>query len=99
MAKGAVEEMRKEGVKAGLFRPISLWPFPIDLLLGLLPRARGILVVEAGNGPLEDELRLALSHAGVHTPPPVTNLRRFGGILPQQQEVVDKLSSLVEVKS
>jgi pyruvate/2-oxoacid:ferredoxin oxidoreductase alpha subunit len=99
MAKGAVEEMRKEGVKAGLFRPISLWPFPIDLLLGLLPRARGILVVEAGNGPLEDELRLALSHAGVHTPPPITNLRRFGGILPQQQEVVDKLSSLVEVKS
>ncbi|MGB6334602.1 MAG: 3-methyl-2-oxobutanoate dehydrogenase subunit VorB [Thermoanaerobaculia bacterium] len=99
MAKGAVEEMRKAGVKAGLFRPISLWPFPIDSLLGLLPRARGILVVEAGNGQLEDELRIALSYAGVHNPPPITNIRRFGGILPQQQEIVDNLSSQVEVKS
>jgi pyruvate/2-oxoacid:ferredoxin oxidoreductase alpha subunit/NAD-dependent dihydropyrimidine dehydrogenase PreA subunit len=99
MAKGAVEEMREAGVKAGLFRPISLWPFPIELLLGLLPKARGILVVEAGNGPLEDELRIALSYAGVHDPPPITNIRRFGGILPQQQEIVDKLSVLVEVKS
>jgi pyruvate/2-oxoacid:ferredoxin oxidoreductase alpha subunit len=99
MAKGAVEEMRKAGIKAGLFRPITLWPFPIDSLLGLLPRARGILVVEAGNGQLEDELRIALSYAGVNTPPPITNIRRFGGILPQQQEIVDNLSSLVEVKS
>jgi pyruvate/2-oxoacid:ferredoxin oxidoreductase alpha subunit/NAD-dependent dihydropyrimidine dehydrogenase PreA subunit len=99
MAKGAVEEMRKAGVKAGLFRPITLWPFPIDALLGLLPRAHGILVVEAGNGQLEDELRIALSYAAVHTPPPITNIRRFGGILPQQQEIVDRLTTLVEVKS
>jgi pyruvate/2-oxoacid:ferredoxin oxidoreductase alpha subunit len=99
MAKGAVEEMRKAGVKAGLFRPLTLWPFPIDALLGLLPQAQSILVVEAGNGQLEDELRIALSYAGVHAPPPITNIRRFGGILPQQQEIVDQLSSLVEVKS
>ena len=53
-------------------------------------------MVEGSNGQLEDELRLALSHRGV-TGLPIENLRHFGGILPGQQEIVDKISSLVEV--
>lgn len=87
MAKGAVEELRGQGVKAGLFRPITLWPFPIDSLLALLPHVQRIVVVEASPGQLEDEMRLALSRADVHTPP-ITSVRRFGGILPQQAEIV-----------
>ncbi len=87
MAKGAVEELRGQGVKAGLFRPITLWPFPIDSLTALLPRVQRIVVVEASPGQLEDELRLALSHADVPTRP-ITSVRRFGGILPQQSEIV-----------
>jgi pyruvate/2-oxoacid:ferredoxin oxidoreductase alpha subunit len=93
MAKGAVGELRRSGVKAGLFRPISLWPFPIDQLRPLLERVRGVVVVEAGPGQLEDELRLALSHAGI-APPPIHHVRRLGGILPQQQEIVDRISTL-----
>ena len=88
MAKGAVKELRDQGVKAGLFRPITLWPFPIDLLLPLLPNTRRIVTVEASNGQLEDELRLALSKAGAQTPV-MDHVRRFGGILPQQGEIVE----------
>ena len=53
-------------------------------------------MVEASPGQLEDELRLALSKAGIH-PPTIDHVRRFGGILPQQDEVVDKVLSGEEV--
>lgn len=88
MAKGAVEALRSEGVKAGLFRPQTLWPFPIDPFLALLPHARRIVVVEASAGQLEDELRLALSHADARGVPPIESVRHYGGILPQQHEIV-----------
>jgi pyruvate/2-oxoacid:ferredoxin oxidoreductase alpha subunit/NAD-dependent dihydropyrimidine dehydrogenase PreA subunit len=93
MAKGAIDELRGRGIKAGLFRPLTLWPFPIDHLLPLVDRARGIIVVEAGPGQLEDELRLALSHAGV-APPPIHGIRRLGGVLPQQKDIVERLTKL-----
>jgi pyruvate/2-oxoacid:ferredoxin oxidoreductase alpha subunit len=91
MAKGAVRDLRALGIKAGLFRPMTLWPFPIDALRPLLNRVRRIVVVEASNGQLEDEMRLAISHAGVHAPPVIDSVRRFGGILPQQGEIVDRV--------
>jgi pyruvate/2-oxoacid:ferredoxin oxidoreductase alpha subunit len=94
MAKGAVEELRRRGVKAGLFRPVTLWPFPIRALLPLLPGVRRIVVVEASAGQLEDELRLALSHAGVTAPPAISHVRRMGGILPQLSEIADAVTSM-----
>jgi pyruvate/2-oxoacid:ferredoxin oxidoreductase alpha subunit len=87
MVKGAVEELRQKGVKAGLFRPQTLWPFPIDALLPLLPHVERIVVVEASPGQLEDELRLAVSHAGVRLPR-IEHVQRYGGVLPQQRDVV-----------
>jgi len=95
MAKGAVRELRAMGIKAGLFRPITLWPFPIDALRPLLERVRRIVVVEASNGQLEDELRLAISYSGVERPPAIDHVRRFGGILPQQTEIVERVRSVV----
>lgn len=94
MAKGAVQALRERGIAAGLFRPVSLWPFPVRQLLPLLGRCRGLLVVEAGNGQLEDELRLALSHAGAPLPA-IRNVRHFGGVLPQQGEITDALAAWV----
>jgi pyruvate/2-oxoacid:ferredoxin oxidoreductase alpha subunit len=93
MAKGAVETLRGRGVKAGLFRPLTLWPFPVQHLEGLLERARRIVVVEASSGgQLEDELRLSLSRAGlVH--PPIESVRRSGGVLPQQAEIVERITA------
>ncbi len=85
--KGAVAELRRKGVRAGLFRPTTLWPFPIDALRAPLRHVERLIVVEASAGQLEDELRLALSHAGLR-PPPLSQVRHFGGVLPQQNEIV-----------
>lgn len=97
LAKSAIQELRGKGLTVGLFRPITLWPFPIDALLPLLPRMKRLVVVEASAGQLEDEVRLALSHAGVHAPPPISHVRRMGGILPQQREIVQHVLGLGEV--
>ena len=85
-AMGAVQELRDEGIAAGLFRPQTLWPFPVRQLLPLLGRARRLVVVEASDGQIEDELRLALSHAGAAAD--IAHLRRYGGILPSRPEIV-----------
>jgi pyruvate/2-oxoacid:ferredoxin oxidoreductase alpha subunit/NAD-dependent dihydropyrimidine dehydrogenase PreA subunit len=90
LAKGAVGALRASGVRAGLFRPVSLWPFPVDALLPLLRPGVRLLVVEASDGQLEDELRLALSHAGV-APLPIDHLRRYGGVLPRQEDIVARV--------
>ena len=73
---------------AGLFRPQTLWPFPIKALKPLLAEVRQIVVVEASDGQLEDELRLALSHAGVGEGIDIRHVRRMGGVLPSQGEIV-----------
>jgi pyruvate/2-oxoacid:ferredoxin oxidoreductase alpha subunit len=90
MAKGAVAALRSRGVRAGLFRPITLWPFPIRALLPLLPRTKRLVVIEASDGQLEDELRLALSHAESVGTPAIQSVRHYGGVLPQQQEIVER---------
>jgi pyruvate/2-oxoacid:ferredoxin oxidoreductase alpha subunit/NAD-dependent dihydropyrimidine dehydrogenase PreA subunit len=91
MAKGAVRALRQAGVKAGLFRPLTLWPFPIRELEPLLEHVRRLIVVEASDGQLEDELRLALSHAGVTGILPISSLRHHGGVLPSLQEIVERV--------
>jgi pyruvate/2-oxoacid:ferredoxin oxidoreductase alpha subunit len=107
LAKGAVKELREKGLRAGLFRPITLWPFPIDALCGVLDhsvtgsdvidRAPRLVVVEASEGQLEDEVRLALSHADVHAPP-ISHVRRQGGVLPSQEEIVEHVLGLEGVR-
>jgi pyruvate/2-oxoacid:ferredoxin oxidoreductase alpha subunit len=93
MAKGAVETLRSQGVKAGLFRPLTLWPFPVRHLEALLGRAERLVVVEASSGgQLEDELRLALSKAGLDHPV-IENVRHGGGVLPQQAEIVERVTA------
>jgi pyruvate/2-oxoacid:ferredoxin oxidoreductase alpha subunit len=82
-----VRALRAEGIAAGLFRPQTIWPFPVKQLLPLLERARRIVVVEASEGQLEDELRLALSHAGA-AGIEIQHVRRLGGILPSQREIM-----------
>jgi pyruvate/2-oxoacid:ferredoxin oxidoreductase alpha subunit len=89
MAKGAVRALRDEGIHAGLFRPQTLWPFPMRQLKPLLEHTRTVVVVEASEGQLEDELRLALSHAGGGEGLEIRHVRRMGGVLPSQREIVE----------
>jgi pyruvate/2-oxoacid:ferredoxin oxidoreductase alpha subunit len=91
MAKGAVRDLRRRGIKAGLFRPITLWPFPVRALAKVVESARRLVVVEASPGQLEDEMRLAMSHAGIVWPGAIEGVRRFGGVLPSAQEIVARV--------
>jgi pyruvate/2-oxoacid:ferredoxin oxidoreductase alpha subunit/NAD-dependent dihydropyrimidine dehydrogenase PreA subunit len=88
ITKGAVRSLRAEGIRAGLFRPQTIWPFPVRALLPFLRPGTRIVVVEASDGQLEDELRLALSHANA-PPPEISHVRRLGGNLPSQREIVE----------
>jgi pyruvate/2-oxoacid:ferredoxin oxidoreductase alpha subunit len=97
MAKGAVEALRQQGVKAGLFRPLTVWPFPIQQLLPVLARVDRLVVVEASPGQLENELRLAASLAGVTRLPKLDSVRHMGGILPQQHEIMAAATPRQEV--
>jgi pyruvate/2-oxoacid:ferredoxin oxidoreductase alpha subunit/NAD-dependent dihydropyrimidine dehydrogenase PreA subunit len=94
VAKGAVRSLRDRGIKAGLFRPVTLWPFPINDLLPHAKRVKGIVMVEAGPGQLEDEMRLALSFADRDGPPFIDRVQRYGGVLPQRMEIVEKVIAL-----
>lgn len=87
MAKGAVADLRAKGVRAGLFRPITVWPFPIEALRPHLVRGVRLAMVEASPGQLEDEVRLATSRAGLATPR-IQSIQRYGGVLPARSEIV-----------
>ena len=96
-AKAAVERLRREGRPAGLFQPITLWPFPIKALQTLLKTAQRVVVVEASAGQLEDEMRLALHHANVPQVE-IHHLRHMGGILPTDEEIYQLVRNLTEVE-
>jgi pyruvate/2-oxoacid:ferredoxin oxidoreductase alpha subunit len=96
ISKGAVQDLRDGGIKAGLFRPITLWPFPAEQLKAILPHVKHLVVIEASAGQLEDELRLALNKAGVEKLPKMGHIRRMGGMLPQQADVVAHIKSIAK---
>ena len=99
MARGAAQQLRARGIRAGLFRPVTLWPFPVDELEPLVARARRIVIIEASHGQLEDEMRLALSRAGITTLPSVDSVQHDGGVLPQVSEIVSHIAGREEVVS
>ncbi len=89
VARTAVARVRAAGLRAGLFRPISLWPFPSRELAGLARTARGILVVELSAGQMVEDVRLA-----VEGRTPVFFEGRTGGMVPTPGEVVQAIHRL-----
>lgn len=77
-----VDMVRKEGLRAGLFRPITLWPFPAEALRKAARRAQMVLVVEMSTGQLVEDVRLTLD-GRVH----VEMYSRTGGNVPLADEV------------
>ncbi len=84
VARTAVERAREEGLRLGLFRPISLWPFPSRELSAIASRLRAIVVVEMSAGQLIEDVRLA-----VEGRTPVFLHGRTGGMVPTPGAVVD----------
>ena len=80
----AIEEARQKGVKVGLIRPITLWPFPTKRMAELAAQTKGMLCVELNAGQMIEDVRLA-----VNGTVPVYHFGRMGGIVPTPQEVLD----------
>jgi 2-oxoglutarate ferredoxin oxidoreductase subunit alpha len=89
VAQSAVKAARQEGIKVGLFRPISLNPFPYAALRALADRMHALLVVEMNGGQMLDDVRLA-----VEGKVPVSFFGRMGGVVPFPDEVLDEIRKL-----
>ena len=86
IAEKAIELAREDGLKVGLFRPITLWPFPLTQLQEVAKGKKGILVVEINAGQMIDDVRLA-----VNGKEQVAHFGRLGGIVPEPEEIVKAL--------
>ena len=86
IAEKAIEMARAEGIKVGLFRPITLWPFPTNEIAAAAAKVKGVLVAEINAGQMVDDVRLAVNGAV-----PVEHYGRLGGIVPEPEEMVKVL--------
>lgn len=81
-----MEIAREEGIKVGLLRPITLWPFPSKAIAARAAQVKGILTVELNAGQMVEDVRLA-----VKCKVPVEHFGRLGGIVPDPDEVITAL--------
>ena len=89
IAKTAVKAAREKGIKAGLFRPISLWPFPKKELASLADKAKCFLSVEMNMGQMVDDIKVAID-----CKKPVSHYGRTGGVIPTPDEILAKIVEL-----
>ena len=82
VAKNAVNAARAEGIKVGLIRPITLWPFPVKTFQKALGTAKQFISVELSMGQMIEDVRLA-----TECKVPVTLCKRVGGMIPSPEEV------------
>ncbi|MDE7411034.1 MAG: 3-methyl-2-oxobutanoate dehydrogenase subunit VorB [Paramuribaculum sp.] len=87
----AIEDAREQGLKIGLIRPITLWPFPSKIIAEMSHKCKGIMVVELNAGQMIEDVRLA-----VEGRVPVWHYGRMGGIVPNPPEVLDALKSHID---
>jgi 2-oxoglutarate ferredoxin oxidoreductase subunit alpha len=84
--KTVIKEARAQGLQVGLFRPISLWPFPYEHLEKVAEGKRAILTVEMSAGQMIEDVRLA-----VHDRIPIEFYGRMGGVMPLPDEILEAL--------
>ena len=89
VAKAAVREAREQGIKAGLIRPITLWPFPKQAMRDAAEHAKAFLCVEMSMGQMIDDVKLAIDCSR-----PVEFFGRTGGIIPTPAEVLENIKKL-----
>lgn len=79
-----IEEAREKGIKIGLIRPITLWPFPSEAIARCASRCKGVMVVELNAGQMIEDVRLAHGSSV-----PTVHYGRMGGIVPNPNEILD----------
>jgi len=88
ICKSTVLNARAKGIKLGLIRPITLWPFPKKAFGPLIDQVKGIMTVELNTGQMIEDVQLA-----TQCKKPVFLFRRQGGMLPTEHEILDDLMS------
>lgn len=86
ISQKAIDMARAQGLRVGLFRPITLWPFPTREIEAITHGKKGVLVAEINAGQMVQDVRLA-----VNGNLPVEQFSRLGGIVPEPNEIVDAL--------
>ena len=89
LAKSAVDEARKQGIKAGVFRPVTLYPFPVKELNEAVKSAKKLLTVEMSMGQMVDDVKLAINCSR-----PVEFFGRTGGVIPSPNEILAKIKEM-----
>ncbi len=84
ISRKVVEILRAEGIKVGLIRPITLWPYPSQTISNAAEHAKGFFVLELNAGQMVEDVRLAVNGRC-----PVQQYGRMGGIIPSPEEVAD----------
>lgn len=87
----AVDLARGLGKNVALLRPITLWPYPYDVLRAMRDTLRGVLVVEMNSGQMVEDVRLGIEGAA-----PVRFHGRMGGIIPTPEEVLNEILRMAE---
>ncbi len=85
-----VEIAREKGIKVGLLRPITLYPFPTKIISELANRVKGFLSVEMNAGQMVEDVKLA-----VNGKVKVDHFGRLGGIMPSSEEIIDALKQKI----
>ncbi|MEG2573818.1 MAG: transketolase C-terminal domain-containing protein, partial [Bacteroides sp.] len=86
----AMEMARAEGIKVGLLRPITLWPFPTNIIAEYASKVKGMLSLELNAGQMIEDIRLA-----VNGKVQVEHFGRLGGIVPDPDEIVTAVKELL----
>ena len=89
IVRNAVQMAREEGIKAGLIRPITLWPFPSAVIDDAAKKVTDFIAVEMSMGQMIEDVKLA-----VNGQKPVHGLFRTGGIVPTPKEVLEKIKAI-----
>ena len=91
IAKNVIHAAEKEGIKVGLIRPITLWPFPEEAYQQYAEKAKAFLSVEMSAGQMVEDVRLA-----VNGKCPVHFLGRMGGMIPTEAEILAKIKDILK---
>lgn len=86
IAKNAIAMARAQGIKAGLIRPITLWPFPAKVLEEAADKVKGFVCVEMSMGQMIEDVKLATK-----CKKPVSLCNRVGGMIPSPEQVLEKI--------
>ncbi len=90
IVRNAMKKCEEEGIKLGLIRPITLWPFPFEAFDEISPKTKAFLSVEMSMGQMIDDVKIA-SNGRL----PVEFTGRHGGMIPKPEQIVDKVKAIL----